>query len=45
MLLHPFHMLGMAGVCGGALGSAMQGSLVTRSLMRETSEAESRNQG
>jgi photosystem II P680 reaction center D1 protein len=30
--MHPFHMLGVAGVFGGALFSAMHGSLVTSSL-------------
>ena len=29
ILMHPFHMLGVAGVFGGALFSAMHGSLVT----------------
>ena len=32
ILMHPFHMLGVAGVFGGALFSAMHGSLVTSSL-------------
>ncbi|MFW6296030.1 MAG: photosystem II q(b) protein [Halothece sp.] len=41
ILMHPFHMLGVAGVFGGALFSAMHGSLVTSSLIRETSENES----
>ncbi|MBI4781701.1 MAG: photosystem II q(b) protein [Oscillatoriophycideae cyanobacterium NC_groundwater_1537_Pr4_S-0.65um_50_18] len=45
ILLHPFHMLGVAGVFGGALFSAMHGSLVTSSLVRETSEVESQNYG
>lgn len=27
--MHPFHMLGVAGVFGGSLFSAMHGSLVT----------------
>ena len=31
-------MLGVAGVFGGALFSAMHGSLVTSSLVRETTE-------
>jgi photosystem II P680 reaction center D1 protein len=39
--MHPFHMAGVAGVFGGALFSAMHGSLVTSSLIRETSENES----
>jgi photosystem II P680 reaction center D1 protein len=29
ILMHPFHMLGVAGVFGGSLFSAMHGSLVT----------------
>ncbi|KAL0295068.1 UNVERIFIED_CONTAM: Photosystem II protein D1 [Sesamum radiatum] len=33
-LMHPFHMLGVAGVFGGSLFSAMHGSLVTSSLIR-----------
>jgi len=45
ILMHPFHMLGVAGVFGGALFSAMHGSLVTSSLVRETSEVESQNYG
>jgi photosystem II P680 reaction center D1 protein len=36
ILMHPFHMLGVAGVFGGSLFSAMHGSLVTSSLVRET---------
>jgi photosystem II P680 reaction center D1 protein len=42
--MHPFHMLGVAGVFGGSLFSAMHGSLVTSSLIRET-ENESTNEG
>ncbi len=42
ILMHPFHMLGVAGVFGGSLFSAMHGSLVTSSLIRETTENESR---
>merc|ERR1739848_764056 len=38
ILMHPFHMLGVAGEFGGSLFSAMHGSLVTSSLIRETSE-------
>ena len=38
ILMHPFHMLGVAGVFGGSLFSAMHGSLVTSSLIRETTE-------
>ena len=45
ILMHPFHMLGVAGVFGGALFSAMHGSLVTSSLVRETTENESHNNG
>jgi len=45
ILMHPFHMLGVAGVFGGALASAMHGSLVTSSLVRETTEIESQNYG
>ncbi|MCH9715201.1 MAG: photosystem II q(b) protein [Cyanobacteria bacterium] len=45
VLMHPFHMLGVAGVFGGSLFSAMHGSLVTSSLVRETTEAESHNRG
>jgi photosystem II P680 reaction center D1 protein len=41
VLMHPFHMLGVAGVFGGALFSGMHGSLVTSSLVRETTETES----
>ena len=36
ILMHPFHMAGVAGMFGGALFSAMHGSLVTSSLIRET---------
>ncbi|ERN12842.1 hypothetical protein AMTR_s00172p00027480 [Amborella trichopoda] len=45
ILMHPFHMLGVAGVFGGSLFSAMHGSLVTSSLIRETIENESTNAG
>ncbi|MGA0199066.1 MAG: Photosystem Q(B) protein 1, partial [Prochlorotrichaceae cyanobacterium] len=45
VLMHPFHMLGVAGVFGGALFAAMHGSLVTSSLIRETTEMESQNSG
>lgn len=45
VLMHPFHMLGVAGIFGGALLSALHGSLVTSSLVRETSELESANAG
>ena len=43
--MHPFHMLGVAGVFGGALFAAMHGSLVTSSLIRETTGLESQNYG
>ncbi|XLR53879.1 hypothetical protein S83_004551 [Arachis hypogaea] len=36
---------GVAGVFGGSLFSAMHGSLVTSSLIRETTENESANEG
>lgn len=45
VLMHPFHMLGVAGILGGALLSATHGSLVTASLIRETTELESVNAG
>merc|ERR1711904_211672 len=45
ILMHPFHMAGVAGVLGGSLFSAMHGSLVTSSLIRETTESESLNYG
>jgi len=45
ILMHPLHMLGVAGVFGGAFFAAMHGSLVTSSLIRETSEGESLNYG
>ena len=45
ILMHPFHMMGVAGVFGGSLFSAMHGSLVTSSLVRETTETESQNYG
>lgn len=38
-------MLGVAGVFGGALFSSMHGSLVTSSLIRETTEQVSQNYG
>ena len=41
--MHPFHMLGVAG--GGYLFSATHGSLVTSSLIRETTVNESANEG
>ncbi|CAN6458794.1 unnamed protein product [Victoria cruziana] len=45
ILMHLFHMLGVPGVFGGSLFSAMHGSLVTSSLIRETIENESANEG
>merc|ERR1719213_47132 len=36
ILMHPFHILGVAGVFGASLFSAMHGSLVTSSLLAET---------
>ncbi|VAI05272.1 unnamed protein product [Triticum turgidum subsp. durum] len=45
ILMHPFHMLGVAGVFGSSLFGAMHGSLLTSSLMRETTENESANDG
>lgn len=45
ILMHPFHMLGVAGVFGGALLSSLHGSLVTSSLYRETTEQESLSTG
>ncbi|KAB1999001.1 hypothetical protein ES319_D12G130000v1 [Gossypium barbadense] len=45
ILIHSFHMLGVAGAFGGSLFSAMHGSLVTSSLIRETTENESANEG
>ncbi|KAF6156575.1 hypothetical protein GIB67_022475 [Kingdonia uniflora] len=45
ILMHPFHMLGVVGVFCGSLFSAMHGSLVISSLIRETTENESANEG
>jgi photosystem II P680 reaction center D1 protein len=45
ILMHPFHMLGVIGVFGGALFSAMHGSMVTSTLIRETTEQVSINEG
>lgn len=45
VLMHPLHMLGVAGVFGGAMLSAIHGSLVTSSLIRETTDEESANLG
>lgn len=43
ILMHPFHMLGVAGVLGGALLASLHGSLVTSTLLQETAEDESPN--
>ena len=43
--MHPFNMLGVAGVFGGSLFSAMHGSLIPSSLIRETTENDSTNAG
>ncbi|ERN12846.1 hypothetical protein AMTR_s00172p00030370 [Amborella trichopoda] len=45
ILMHPFHMLGVASVFGGSLFSDMHGSLITSSLIREIIENESANAG
>jgi photosystem II P680 reaction center D1 protein len=45
ILMHPFHILGVAGVFGGSLFSAMHGSLVTSSLLSETQADASLNAG
>jgi photosystem II P680 reaction center D1 protein len=45
ILMHPFHMLGVAAVFGGSLFSAMHGSLVSSSILLESSEDESSNYG
>lgn len=45
ILMHPFHILGVAGVFGGSLFSAMHGSLVTSSLLAETAADISLNIG
>jgi photosystem II P680 reaction center D1 protein len=45
ILMHPFHMLGVAGVFGGALFAAMHGSLVTSSIIKETTDDVSQNYG
>merc|ERR1712228_1046021 len=45
ILMNPFHMFGVAGVFGGSLFSAMHGSLVTSSLIRETSNDMTLNAG
>jgi photosystem II P680 reaction center D1 protein len=45
ILMHPFHMLVVAGVFGGYLFSSMHGSLVTSILISETTEIESSIEG
>ena len=45
ILMHPFHILGVAAVFGGSLFSAMHGSLVTSSLLAETAGDLSLNVG
>jgi photosystem II P680 reaction center D1 protein len=45
ILLHPFHILGVAGVFGGSFFCAMHGSLVTSSLLSETAAEETLNVG
>ncbi|MEO0988945.1 MAG: photosystem II q(b) protein [Cyanobacteria bacterium J06639_14] len=45
ILMHPLHMLGVAGVFGGALMATLHGSLVTSSLIRTTTETESATLG
>jgi photosystem II P680 reaction center D1 protein len=45
ILFHPFHMMGVIGVFGGSLFSAMHGRLVTSTLLAQTNEIESLNNG
>ena len=45
VLMHPLHMLAVAGSFGGALLAALHGSLVSSSLIRETTEQDSINRG
>jgi photosystem II P680 reaction center D1 protein len=45
ILMHPLHMLGVAGIFGGAFLSVMHGSLVTSTLIRETTMEESTSLG
>jgi len=45
ILMHPFHILGVAAVFGSSLFSAMHGSLVTSSLLSETVAHSSLNVG
>ncbi|MCA1991736.1 MAG: Photosystem Q(B) protein 1, partial [Coleofasciculus sp. S288] len=45
ILMHPLHQLGVAGVLGGAMLSAIHGSLVSSSLIQETTNSESEAAG
>jgi len=45
ILMHPLHILGVAGVFGGSFFSAMHGSLVTSSLLAESQADMSLNTG
>lgn len=45
ILMSPFHQLGVIGVLGGSLLCAMHGSVVTSTLIRNTTERESINTG
>ncbi|MEG3438054.1 Photosystem Q(B) protein 1 [Pannus brasiliensis CCIBt3594] len=45
ILMNPLHMLGVTGIFGGALLASLHGSLVTSSLVRETTLDESINAG
>ena len=45
ILMHPFHILGVSGVFGGSLFSAMHGSLVTSSLLAESGRHDTLNIG
>jgi photosystem II P680 reaction center D1 protein len=45
ILMHPFHMLGVAGVFGGALLGSLHGSLVSSTIFRQNPETDSPNTG
>jgi photosystem II P680 reaction center D1 protein len=45
ILMHPLHILGVIGVFGGSLFSAMHGSLVSSTLLSETEYNQSLNSG
>jgi photosystem II P680 reaction center D1 protein len=45
ILMHPFHILGVAGVFGASLFSSMHGSLVSSSILAETNGDVSLNTG